>query len=300
MNNPTTSRSLWIDAPRDVVWKALTEPANISTWLLPPALGAELVKLDEQRIGSALGGMTIPLLEFEVIEHAQQLTWLGLPDRLYPISFSLHDQANGTQIVVSMQAATSQLNHPHADAWDHGLRNLQAALAGEALPFPDGFIAKLLGYRHEAVQFSLERSIWIAAAQPKVWQAITDPQAYSIWFSPNSAWELSSLEAGGKLFVRDPETGGELYTQIIELIDPIQRFVLRTDANTLGAAERTDYRLNAEANGTRLTIINTGYTLLDPSQRDTSMEQNSVGFGMMLENIQAYLEQRSLPYPWGF
>lgn len=105
---------------------------------------------------------------------------------------------------------------------------------------------------------------------------------------------------GGKLFVRDPETGGELYTQIIEVLDPIQRFVLRTDATTLGAAERTDYRLCTEENGTRLTIINTGYTVLGTTERNTSMEQNSIGFGMMLENIQAYIEGRSLPYPWGF
>lgn len=300
MNHSINSRTRWLNAPRAVVWNALTEPATIGSWLLPPALGAQLILLDDQRIGSALGGMTIPFLQLDVIESNRQLIWLGLPDRLYPIHFSLADHADGTEVVVTIQASAAQFNHPHADAWEQGLSNLQAAIADEPLPFPNGFIAKLLGFRHEAVTFTLERSIWIAATQQKVWHAVTNPQAYAIWFSPNSTWELTSLEEGGKLFVRDPETGDELYTQIIEVLDPIQRFVLRTDAATLGAAERTDYRLRAEENGTRLTIINTGYTVLGETERDTSMEQNSIGFGMMLENIQAYLEEQPLPYPWGF
>ena len=30
------------------------------------------------------------------------------------------------------------------------------------------------------------------------------------------------------------------------------------------------------------------------------MEQNAFGFGMMLENLQAHIEGKSLPYPGGF
>lgn len=30
------------------------------------------------------------------------------------------------------------------------------------------------------------------------------------------------------------------------------------------------------------------------------MEQNAFGFGMMLENLQAFVDGRSLPYPQGF
>jgi len=34
--------SIWIKAPRERVWQAITDPANLAQWLLPPALGAEM------------------------------------------------------------------------------------------------------------------------------------------------------------------------------------------------------------------------------------------------------------------
>lgn len=34
--------------------------------------------------------------------------------------------------------------------------------------------------------------------------------------------------------------------------------------------------------------------------RQKLMEENTIGFGMMLENLLAYIEDRSLPVPGGF
>jgi hypothetical protein len=62
----------------------------------------------------------------------------------------------------------------------------------------------------------------------------------------------------------------------------------------------TTYTLSEERGGTRLTLINSGYELKPELGRQAAMEQNSFGFGMLLENVQAFLENRDLPYPWGF
>jgi hypothetical protein len=64
--------------------------------------------------------------------------------------------------------------------------------------------------------------------------------------------------------------------------------------------EVTSYTLTEEGDGTRLTITNAGYALLPADARWNAMEQNSVGFGMMLENVRAVVEGRPLPYPGGF
>jgi hypothetical protein len=62
----------------------------------------------------------------------------------------------------------------------------------------------------------------------------------------------------------------------------------------------TIWSLEEENGGTRLTITNAGYELEADDVRHNNMEQNAFGFGMMLENLEAYVEGRALAYPWGF
>jgi hypothetical protein len=60
------------------------------------------------------------------------------------------------------------------------------------------------------------------------------------------------------------------------------------------------WRLAEENGGTRLTLIYSGYELMPEATRQQRMEENTFGFGMMLENLQAYIEGKVLPYPQGF
>ncbi|HWQ12647.1 MAG TPA: SRPBCC domain-containing protein, partial [Roseiflexaceae bacterium] len=188
---------------------------------------------------------------------------------------------------------------PSGAGWEKALANVKASVAGAELPFPQGYVAALFGYRRAAREtFAVERSIWIAAPRERVWRAITDPAQIEMWFSPGTSWQLSALEVGGRLFVRNPETGAEMYTQVIELIDPPHRFVTRSAPPE--TAHVTTYRLQEERGGTRLTITHAGYELEPAEMRWNNMEQNAFGFGMMLENVWAYVEGRTLPYPGGF
>ena len=85
-----------------------------------------------------------------------------------------------------------------------------------------------------------------------------------------------------------------------EILDPPQRFVTHSLPATPGASEVTAYLLQEEGDGTRLTITNAGSELLPEDGRWSAMEQNAFGFGMMLENLRAYLETQDLPTPGGF
>ena len=147
---------------------------------------------------------------------------------------------------------------------------------------------------------SVERSIWIAAPREQVWRAITDPTQIESWFSPGTSWKLTALEVGGRLFIPDPETGDETNVQVIQLVDPPQRFVTHSLPAPPGSSEATAYLLQEERGGTRLTITNSGYELLPDDERWSRMEQNAFGFGMMLENLRAYIESKDLPTPSGF
>jgi uncharacterized protein YndB with AHSA1/START domain len=304
----TVERSIWIAAPRERVWQAVVEPEQLAQWLLPPALGAQLTRAADGTLLVGMGGMEIPLAIQEAVEPPHQVRNRGLPDRLLATTYRLDEENAGTRVTVTLtgfellpaEARQDRLG-PSGMGWERALANLKAYVDGLELPFPEGYVAALFGFRRAIKEtFAVERSIWIAAPSQRVWRAMTEPAQIEQWFSPGTAWQLSALEVGGRLFVHNPETDAEMYTQIIDVLDPPHRLVLRSLPGPTETTQVTTYTLHEERGGTRLTVTNAGYELMSEETRWGSMEQSAFGFGMMLENIQALVEGRNLPYPGGF
>jgi uncharacterized protein YndB with AHSA1/START domain len=308
MHQTDVERGVWIAAPRERVWRAVSEPEQLARWLLPPALGAQLKADAAGRLLVCMGPMEAPFAQLEGVDPPRKLTLRGLPDQQAAATLSLSEADGGTQVVVRIsglerfaEAAEDERLTPSVAGWEKTLQNLGAVLAEGELPFPEGYVSSLFGYRREAAErFAVERSIWMAAPRERVWLAVTDPAQIEQWFSPGTSWTLTALEVGGRLFVPDQATGAEQYTQIITAVEPPHRLVMRTVPEPSGSVEVTTYTLTEERDGTRLTIMNAGYALLPADARWDAMEQNSVGFGMMLENVRAVVEGRALPYPGGF
>jgi uncharacterized protein YndB with AHSA1/START domain len=143
---------------------------------------------------------------------------------------------------------------------------------------------------------TIERTVWIAAPRERVWDAITDPKQVEQWFSPGTPWVLTEMEVGGRLFVRNKETGEEMYTQVIPVFDPPHRLMLRSRAES----HESDYTLEEENGGTRLTFVYSGFEGMPEEQRKLFMEQSGTGFDLMLGNIKAVIEGTPLPMPGGF
>ena len=308
MEQIKVERTIWIDAPRERVWQAITDPANLAQWLLPPALGADMKRDANDTILVSMGGMEIPVAVLEEVEPPRHVRSYGLPDHVISITYLLEEENDGTRVTVTMSGfeklpvdARQDRIMPSGMAWEKALANLKAYVTGITLPFPEGYVAALFGYRRESEKsFAVERSIWIAASRERVWSAITDPTQLENWFSPGTSWKLTALEVGGRLFIPDPETGDETNVQVIRLVDRPQRFVTHSLPASPGSSEVTAYLLQEERGGTRLTITNSGYELLPDDGRWSAMEQNAFGFGMMLENLRAYIESKDLPTPGGF
>jgi uncharacterized protein YndB with AHSA1/START domain len=308
MEQLTVERSIWIAAPRERVWQAVTDPVHIAEWFLPPALGAQMKSDAAGTLYVCMGDTDIPIAMLEAATPPRQVTSRGLPDRLIATTYLLEEENGGTRVTVTMSGferlpadARDDRLEPSATAWEKALANLKAHVDGVELPFPEGYVAALFGYRRRAkATFAVERSIWIAAPRERVWRALTDPAQLERWFSPGTPWELSALEVGGRLFVQNSETGAEMYTQVIELIDAPHRLVMRSAPEPPATAEVTAHTLQEEQGGTRLTVTHSGYELVPEEIRWSAMEQNAFGFGMMLENVRAYIEGRQLPVPGGF
>ena len=308
MDQLTVERSIWIDAPRERVWQAVTDPEHVAQWLLPPAFGAQMKRDASGTFFVCMGPMEVPIAIQEAPKEPQQVTSRSLPDQLIATTYLLEEESGGTRVTVTMTGfealpadAREDRIKPSGAAWEKALANLKAAVAGAELPFPEGYVAALFGYRRDAkATFAVERSIWIAAPRERVWHAITDPAEIEKWFSPGTRWRLSALSVGGRLFVPNAETGAEQYTQVIERVDPPHRLVLRSAPQPPATVEITVYTLQEEHGGTRLIITHSGYELAPEEMRWSAMEQNAFGFGMMLENVKAQIEGKSLPYPGGF
>jgi uncharacterized protein YndB with AHSA1/START domain len=304
----SVERSIWIAAPRERVWQAVVEPEQLAQWFLPPALGAQLRRDDSGKLSVLMGPMAVEVAVFEQIDPPRQLISRGLPDRLIAAAYALEEENGGTRVTVRLTgldtlpaAAAQERLGPTGAGWEKALQNLKAFVEGAPLPFPDGVLTSVFGYRREkAGKLAVERSIWIAAPRERVWRAITDPKQVEQWFSPGTAWRLSALEAGGQLSVYDPETDSDKYIQIIELVDPPHRFVTHSVAEPPAPAYVSSWTLDEENGGTRLTITHSGYELVSGDTRHNNVEQNGFGFGMMLDNLRAMVEGRTLPYPGGF
>src|SRR5215470_15116984 len=204
-----------------------------------------------------MGPMEIPIAIQEAPKQPHQVTTRSLPDQLIATTYLLEEENGGTRVTVRMTGfealpadAREDRMKPSGAAWEKALANLKASVAGAQPPFPQGYVAALFGYRTEAKEkFAVERSIWIGAPRERVWHAITDPEQVEKWFSPGTAWKLSSLSVGGRLFVPNEETGAEMYTQVIERIDPPHKLVMRSKPEPSETPYVTAYTLEEEQGG---------------------------------------------------
>ena len=308
MENLVVERTVWIAAPRERVWQAVTEPEQLAQWFLPPMLGAQMKRNENGKIFVSMGPMDVPVAVLEAAEPPRQATSRTAPDGLVTTTFTLAEEKGGTQVTITLGGLESLTEdngreriEPSGAAWEKALANLKAYVEGAELPFPEGYISSLFGYRRESKKMAaVERTIWIAASRERVWRAITDPEQIEHWFSPGTKWHGTGLKVGGTFSVYNAETDSNMYTQIIDVVEPPHHFVTRTAPEPSGLSYVTDWRLREENGGTRLILTYSGYELEAAETRHMSMEQNAFGFGMMLENLQAYIESKQLPYPQGF
>ena len=140
-------------------------------------------------------------------------------------------------------------------------------------------------------KITLERSIWINAPRERVWKAVSDPAQITQWFAPGTEFSIKDNTIAILM------NGAYVDVALIEVNDPPRELTTRSLPDRILA---TSYLLEEENNGTRFTVIETGFELLPEDQRKQRLEQDSGGWEMALENLKAYIDGRTLPRPEGF
>jgi uncharacterized protein YndB with AHSA1/START domain len=111
---------------------------------------------------------------------------------------------------------------------------------------------------------------------------------------PRLPWEIPALEVGATALWHS--TAAEVDRHVIEVVDPPRRFALRWEPAPPDTPRTTTYALAEENGGTRVTVSETGFELVPADLRREQMEGTAEGYRLALENLQAYLEGRSLPH----
>jgi uncharacterized protein YndB with AHSA1/START domain len=138
----TVQRSIWINAPRERVWRAVTEPAQIAAWFAP----GTTFSFNGNIISIRMGDADVEVAIIEVLDPPRQITTRSLPDRALTTTYTLEEENGGTRFTVTEAGYEALPPDARADrfeqdgvGWELALDNLNAYLDGRPLPRPEGF-----------------------------------------------------------------------------------------------------------------------------------------------------------------
>lgn len=164
----------------------------------------------------------------------------------------------------------------------------------------------------------IEKRVTLRAPVSRVWRAISDAQEFSRWFgftlegdfAPgkrmkgtfDGALDESAIAAYqesvgvGPSKVRLPEKGVVFCT--VERVEPERYFSFRwipygVDAEADPENEPTtlvEFRLEASADGTLLTIVESGFDRVPAHRRERAFRMNEGGWAAQAENVKRYVD----------
>ncbi|HUG74346.1 MAG TPA: SRPBCC family protein [Acidimicrobiia bacterium] len=143
--------------------------------------------------------------------------------------------------------------------------------------------------RIDAEQYTVTRSVFIAASRERVWEAITVPEEIAKWFGQPARFNSLTVGADGSF---GWEGYGEFPVRIEEVDEPaVFAFTWGTPGEPITPQNSTTARFTLEEvdGGTLLTVVESGFAdLADPAD---SMEDNRGGWDSELDELVAYLTE---------
>ena len=135
-------RSIWINAPRERVWKAVIEPEQIASWFAP----GTSFKMENSIVSILMGDQYVDVAWIEVVEAPRQLTTRPLPHKLTATTYLLEEENGGTRFTVietGLEALPTEERQKYLEqngaGWELALGNLNAYIEGKPLLKPEGF-----------------------------------------------------------------------------------------------------------------------------------------------------------------
>jgi uncharacterized protein YndB with AHSA1/START domain len=148
MSDLKIERTIWIEASRERVWQAITDPKQIQQWF-SPGTPWKLTALE-------VGGKIFPegyedyASTLAVVEPPRQFSYflMANPPETAKITttYMLEEENGGTRVTItetglesmSAEAAQERISN-NGRGYESMFENLKASIEGKALPHPEGF-----------------------------------------------------------------------------------------------------------------------------------------------------------------
>lgn len=142
MDKLVVERSIWIAAPRERVWQAVTDPAQIQQWFSPTIPFSQ----NGDRISIHMNGTDMEVAVIELIDPPHRITTRSLMDGVISTTYTLEEENGGTRFTVTQtgyellpEDARRERYGQDGKGWEMALQNLLAHIQGRSLPHPEGF-----------------------------------------------------------------------------------------------------------------------------------------------------------------
>ncbi|MCE7002808.1 SRPBCC family protein [Kibdelosporangium philippinense] len=139
------------------------------------------------------------------------------------------------------------------------------------------------------VSDTIQRDITIAAPVDKVWAALTEDKHIKEWFGDDA--EVDLRPGGAIVFGWDAHGR---FRGKVETVEPPHRFSYwwARPADTEpapGNQTLVEFTLSEDGGGTRLRVVESGFTTLDRDQ-EQSHKDNTEGWRIELDELRTYVE----------
>jgi uncharacterized protein YndB with AHSA1/START domain len=132
----------------------------------------------------------------------------------------------------------------------------------------------------------VRRQLEVRAPQERVWAALTEPEHLVQWF-PTERAEID-LRPGGDARFEWEDSADEA---VVDVVEPPSRLVFRWRPKGLDRPYTTvSFTLEETSDGTRLTLVESGFASLPDQITQQSQEGNDAGWAKELGELKAYLE----------
>jgi uncharacterized protein YndB with AHSA1/START domain len=144
----------------------------------------------------------------------------------------------------------------------------------------------------------IEKTTVIRAPRARVWRALTNHEEFGTWFGVtiDQAFTPGATITGK---IHDPQYAHIPFTLTIDRVEPERLFSMRWHPYALEpgvdySAEPTtliEFTLEEVAEGTRLTVVESGFDRIPIERRALAYRMNDEGWGAQVQNIKTYVEQ---------
>jgi uncharacterized protein YndB with AHSA1/START domain len=146
----------------------------------------------------------------------------------------------------------------------------------------------------------IEKTIDIKAPVSRVWRALTDSQQFGEWFRVKIDGPfVAGKRSTGQILV--PGFEHIPWNSVIQKIEPERLFSYTWHPAAVEKGKDysdetptlVEFTLEPTPGGTRLKVVESGFSKIPAHRRDEAFRMNSGGWAFQMENIARYVEQKA-------